>query len=381
MSDQGDYWSDYNRGAAGLPPRNGMYRTWGEQAGHASSFGYNNNNNNNGGGGGALILLVGALVAIVAIAAAAAVSALLALPAAYLLIAVTARFTGGHALPFNEAYKTSFIGLVIASVIGSAFVLLMTQGVLPGLLPVAMVIWVIVDAVDVTTLSPAELTNTAIGALILMAPGMIAFAIVLRRRIGDPYAGGAGFLRGIAASIAVLLLPMLAFGAAAWFVATYGEIAIRSSEITTYLAVSFALVAIMAIAGGLLLGLALMAFGGGLTRGGPMFRTAWLTGAIAMAISGGTAALAILFFRDGDGMLGALIAATGAGSTSPPPFNAAAPGFLKLVLPGALAGAAFVAGSLYAYRGLFGWIKAFLITVPVTLAGLAGAIMALAQLL
>ena len=39
-----------------------------------------------------------------------------------------------------------------------------------------------------------------------------------------------------------------------------------------------------------------------------------------------------------------------------------------------------VAGSLYAYRGLGGWIKAFLISVPLSLAGLAGVVMALAQL-
>ena len=80
-----DYWSDYNRGAAGLPPRNGMYYTWGEQAGRDTAFG-NNNNNSGPGGGAALVLLGLALAAIVAIAAAAAVSAVLALPAAYLLL-------------------------------------------------------------------------------------------------------------------------------------------------------------------------------------------------------------------------------------------------------------------------------------------------------
>ena len=82
----------------------------------------------------------------------------------------------------------------------------------------------------------------------------------------------------------------------------------------------------------------------------------------------GTAALAILFFRDGDQMLQALIALSGAGRMqAAPAFADALPGFLKLTAPGAAAGAMFVAGSLYAYRGLLGWVKAFLITVPFAL--------------
>ena len=52
--------------AAGLPPRNGMYYTWGEQAGRDTAFG-NNNNNSGPGGGAALVLLGLALAAIVAI--------------------------------------------------------------------------------------------------------------------------------------------------------------------------------------------------------------------------------------------------------------------------------------------------------------------------
>jgi len=381
VSDQGDYWSDYNRGAAGLPPRNGMFRSWGEQAGYDTTF----NGPNNGGGAGSgiavLMLLAIAVAAIVAIAGAAAVAAVLALPAAYLLIAVTALFTGGHRLGFTESYKTSFIGLAVSVTLGAAIILAVLQGVLPGTVSIATVIWLATEPVDLSLLRSAEWTNAAIGVLILLAPGLLAFAVILNRRIGHPYAGGPGLLRGVGAAIFVLVPTMAGFAAAAWFVATYGEIAINPDEITTYLAVSAGLIAVMAAIGGLLLGVLLVAFGGGLKRGGPMFRTAWFTGAGAMAMSGGTAALAILFFRDGDQMLQALIAATGAGRMQiAPAFADALPGFLKLTAPGAAAGAMFVAGSLYAYRGVVGWLKAFVITVPFALAALSGTIMLLAQL-
>lgn len=381
MSDQSDYWTDYNRGAAGLPPRNGMFRTWGEQAGYETIF-KSFTNTDNGGAGGFIVLigLVFAVAAIVVIAGVAAVAAVLSLPAAYLLIAVTALFTG-HRLGFTQSYKTSFLGLVIAVTIGMAIVLAVMQGVLPNLLSVATVIWLVTEPTDLAQLGLAEWVNALAGTLILIAPGLVAFAFLLRNRIGRPYTGGVGFLRGIAAASFVLFLPMIGFGAAAWFVATYGEIAINSDEITTYLAVSAALVTVMALIGGLLLGLLLMLCGGGLAKGGPMFRTAWFTGAIAMAIAGGTAAIAILFFREGDDMLRTLISWSGAGRLrDAPAFADALPGFLKLVLPGTLAGATYVAGSLYAYRGFFGWIKAFLIAVPASLAGLSGTIMALAQL-
>lgn len=375
-----DYWSDYNRGAAGLPPRNGMYYTWGEQAGRDTAFG-NNNNNSGPGGGAALVLLGLALAAIVAIAAAAAVSAVLALPAAYLLIAITALFTGGHRPGFTEAYKTSFLGLVIATGLCMAVVLAVLEGWLPFMTPVAIAVYVLTGGIDVATLSASELTSAATGALMILTPGIVAFAVVLGKRIGRPYAGGLGFLRALAAALAVLIVPMLLFGAAAAFVATYGEPAVRMDELGEYLLVTLGLVFVMALAGGLLLGLLLMAFGGGLTRGGPMFRSAWFTGAAAMAIAGGTASLAILFFRDGDQMLQALIALSGAGRLqAAPAFADALPGFLKLTAPGAAAGAMFVAGSLYAYRGLLGWVKAFLITVPFALAALSGTIMLLAQL-
>lgn len=383
MSDQGDYWTDYNRGAAGLPPRNGMYRTWGEQAGHDSSFG--NNNNNGGGGAGGLVVLIMALAAIVAIAAAAAVSAVMALPCAYLLILITALFTGGHKLSFGEAYKASFIGFAMAVVIGGLVLTLMVHGllpILPGVFP--LLVWLMNGMPDFSQMEAegvGGLVAVGIGILWLLAPGVIAFAILLGRRIGHPYSGGVGFMRGLLAGAAVLIVPMLAMGAAITILAPYADPLLRADEITTYLGVTAALVAIMAAAGGLVLGLALMAFGGGLAKGGPMLRTAWFTAAVAMAISGGTAAITILFFRDGDEMLQALIAYSGAGRLrNVPDFAAALPGFLKLTLPGVVAGAMFVAGSLYAYRGVFGWIKAILITVPLCLAALGGAIMLLAQL-
>ncbi len=383
MSDQGDYWTDYNRGAAGLPPRNGMFRTWGERAGYDTTFNSYNGGQNGGGAGGGiaiLALLAVAVAAIVAIAGAAAVASILALPAAYLLIAVTALFTGGHRLSFTESYKTSFLGLVVSVTLSFAIVLGILHGVLPGLLSVSTVIWLITEPIDLTLLGAAEWINAAIGALILLAPGLIAFALILGRRIGHPYAGGLGVVRGIGAALAVLVPTTIGFGAAVWFVATYGEPLVRTDEIGEYLAVTLGLVLIMALVGGLLLGLLLMAFGGGLTKGGPMFRTAWFTAAVAMAISGGTAALAIVFFRDADNMLATLITLSGAGKMTPTPLMDALPGFLKLTAPGAVAGAAFVAGSLYAYRGLLGWLKAFLVTVPVSLACLAGTVMALAQL-
>lgn len=381
MSGQDDYWTDYNRGAAGLPPRNGMFRTWGEQAGHDTAFRSHSNNDGGAGGFAALVLLALAVAAIIAIAGAAAVAAILSLPAAYLLIAVTALFTGGHRLGFTQSYKASFLGLVIAVSIGTAIIVAVMHDMLPGLSAISIVVWLITEPTDLSLLGPGAWLQILAGLFIVLAPGLVAFALVLRSKIGQPYAGGPGFLRGIMAAIAVLPPTMIGFGAAAWFVTTHGEIALQPNEITAYLAITAALVAVMAVLGGVLLGLALMAVGGGLTKGGPMFRTAWLTGAIAMAICGGTAALAILFFREGDDMLRTLIAWSGAGRLRDVPgFSEALPGFLALVLPGALAGAAFVAGSLYAYRGLTGWIKAFLITVPFCLAALAAAVMALAQL-
>ena len=260
-------------------------------------------------------------------------------------------------------------------------VLAVLEGWLPFMTPLAIAVYVLTGGIDVATLSGSELTSAATGALMILTPGIVAFAVVLGKRIGRPYAGGLGFLRALAAALAVLIVPMLLFGAAAAFVATYGEPAVRMDELGEYLLVTLGLVFVMALAGGLLLGLLLMAFGGGLTRGGPMFRSAWFTGAAAMAIAGGTASLAILFFRDGDQMLQALIALSGAGRMqAAPAFADALPGFLKLTAPGAAAGAMFVAGSLYAYRGLLGWVKAFLITVPFALAALSGTIMLLAQL-
>ncbi len=376
-----DFWGDYNRGAMGLPPRDGMFYNMAERAGYDASF--NNNNNNNGGGasgGGALVLLAIAIPVVVALAGSAAVSAVLAVPAAWLLVAVTALFTGGHHLSFTDAYRTSFVGLMISNVVGMVVVIAALEGWLPFMAHVSVAAYLIAGEIDAGSLSTADMISVGLGVAILLLPGLAAFAIVLGRRIGNPYTGLLGFLRGLVASIAVLLVPMILLGAATWFVATYGEIALNENEIVDYLLVVLGLVTAMALAGGLLLGLLLMAFGGGLTRGGPMLRSAWFSGAVAMAIAGGTLALAVVFFRDADAMLQWLIALAGRYRSEPPLFMTALPGFLKLSLPGALAGAMFVAGNLYAYRGIGGFAKAVIITVPTCFLVFGGTMMLVAQL-
>lgn len=374
------FWDDYNRGAMGLPPRDGMFYNMAERAGYDASFNKNNNNNSGGSGGGALVLVAVAIPVVVALAGSAAVSAFLAVPAAWLLVAVTALFTGGHRLSFTDAYRTSFVGLMISNIVGMLVVIAALQGWLPFMTHVSVAAFVISGEIDAGSLSTTDMISVAIGVAILLLPALIAFAIVLGRRIGRPYAGGLGFLRGLLASLAVLLVPMILLGAAIWFVATYGEIALSEDEIVDFLLVVLGLVTAMAFAGGLLLGLLLMAFSGGLAKGGPMLRSAWFSGAIAMAIAGGTLALAVVFFRDADAMLQWLIAQAGRYRGEPPAFMTALPGFLKLSLPGALAGAMFVAGNLYAYRGIGGFAKAVIITVPACFLVFGGTMMLVAQL-
>ncbi|BCW86941.1 hypothetical protein sos41_00670 [Alphaproteobacteria bacterium SO-S41] len=379
-----DYWADYNRGAAGLPPRDGLVYNMAERAGYDAANTGNTNSSPATNGAGALVLLVAAIAAIVVAAGAAAVSAIMALPCAYLLIAITALFTRGHRIGFGDAYKAGFIGFGIAVVLAALIVAGTIQGVLP-ILPILpatapVIIW-LANGLDLgsTTLS-GGVVSLVIGGVVLLVPGIVAFAFVLWRRIGKPYAGVAGFLRGLVAGVFVLVVPLLATAVAAKLAAPYVDPAVRGGEITTYLMITLTLVAVMAVTGGLLLGLILMACGGGIAKGGPLFGTAWFTGAVAMAIAGGTAAIAIFLFRDGDQMLQALIALTGVGLKNPPAFAEALPGFLKLTAPGAVAGGFFVAGNLYAYRGLGGWLKALAITAPFCLAALGGAVMVLAQL-
>lgn len=376
MTDSNDYWSDYNRGAAGLPPRDGMFYNMAERQGRDAAFG-NNNNGGAGGGGGFLILLLAGVIlaAIVAIAAVAALSAVMALPCAYLLIAITALFSRRDAPDFGDAYKTSFMGLAAAATLAGALALAMLEGYLTALPAAPLVYWLAHGDLDTAGFAAREWTRIGLGGLTLLAPGLLVFALLLRKRIGRPYEGAAGFLRGLVASFLVLVLPGLAFGVAAAFLADYAEPAVvRGDDIASFVGVALALVATMAVLGGLVLGLALMAFGGGLAKGGPIFRNAWFNGAVAMALAGGTAAGAIYLFRDADPMLQALIALTPKGMANPPAFTEALPGFLKLAAPGAFAGAFFVAGNLYAYRGVGGWLKAMLITVPLCLAGIAAAI-------
>ena len=377
-----DFWSDYNRGAMGLPPRDGMFYNMAERAGYDSTQNTNNNSGGGGAGGGlaALVFLALAVAAIVSIAANAAVAAVLSVPAAWLLIGVTALFTGGHRLSYTEAYRTSFVGLLVSAVVAMVVVIAALQGWLPFMTHVSVAAFVIAGEIDAGSLSTTDMISVALGVAILLLPGLIAFAIVLGRRIGRPYAGGLGFLRGLLASIAVQIVPMILFAAAIWFVATHGEIALREDEIVDYLLVVMGFVLVMAIAGGLVLGLLLMAFGGGLKRGGPMLRQAWFSGAVAMAIAAGTAALAITFFRDADAMLQWLIAQAGQYRGQPPAFMEALPGFLKLAAPGAVAGSLFIAGNLYAYRGLGGAAMAVIITVPVCFLAFGGAVLALTQM-
>ncbi len=382
MTDQNDYSSDYVRGAAGLPPRNGQFYNAAERAGHESTLRRNQNRNdddNEGGAGIALLFLLPlAIVVIIVLAVISAVSAVLALPVAWLLIWITGVLSARDVPAFGDAYKTSFIGLVIAASLGGALMATVLYDYLPGLPGAALVYWLADGSPEFSTLTLAGFGQLALGLFVFLLPGVVAFAVVLGNRIGAPYSGRLGLVRGLLAAFVTLVLPMLVFGAVARFLAVYAEPALRTDEILSYLGVSLALVGVMAVAGGLLLGLALMAFGGGLAKGGPMFRTAWFTGAVAMAIAGGTAAAAIVLFRHADPMLRALIALTGKGVANPPAIADALPGFLMLVAPGALAGAFFAAGNLYAYRGLGGWLRAGLVTVPLTIAAIAATVVLLA---
>jgi hypothetical protein len=377
----GDYWSDYNRGASGLPPRDGMFYNMAERAGYDASFSNNNNGSGSAGGGlGALVVLCAALAAIVAIAAAAAVSAIAALPCAYLLIWITRAFSPSDAPEFLDAYKASFLGFAISLVIAGGILFAITQGaVVAGGLGYAS-LTLLFGGLPASAWTGPVITALAIDMVSLLLPGVIVFALILGNRIGAPYTGGVGILRAFVAALGVLVVPALALGALALVIAPYAEPAVtRSSEIADFIGVVLLLVALVAAVGGVVLAGLLIVVGGGLAKGGPMFRSAWFVSAVAMALTAGSAAVAIYLFRAGDPGLQSLIALVR-------PVRGALPlsetwlGLFKLVAPGALAGAFFVAGNLYAYRGLLGWAKAIAVTVPVCLAGFGGAVMALAQL-